>query len=197
MDSLENGKVFVYKNYLNEYLFLEQRKVTENGINYILTESYDEKQRSSSDKFRVTDDKIELIETYIYDYPDSLSKDFKKDKANILETRNLNEGLKYRGYTLTLTILIGGNFKGKMTTKETFIREDKLQLKGKEFDVIVFTNDIDVKAWHRFVPFVSSQTIYTGEKYYARGLGLVKYTTKSEAEESEWTLDEIKSLKSD
>jgi|GEM_PF-2365367 len=194
LDSLRDGKVFIYTNDLGEYFFVEQKKVTENGVDYILKESCEAKKKSSSEKFKMINNEIELIETYIYDYPDSLSDEFTKDKAEILETRNLNDGLKYRGSILKLAQSIG-NFRGKMTTKQTFIREDKLQIIGQNLDVLVFTNDIYAKAWHRYVPFFSTQTTYTGENYYARGLGLVKYTTKADAEETdEWTLYEIRNL---
>jgi hypothetical protein len=93
-----------------------------------------------------------------------------------------------------MKILTSGNIRGNMTAQQKFLREDKLQLNGQDVDVLVFTNDITVKAWHRFIPFFSTETIYTGENYYARGLGLVKYSSNTDTENFEWTLEEIKKI---
>ena len=62
---------------------------------------------------------------------------------------------------------------------------------NEDFDVIVFTNDIKVSASHRYIPFLSSESVYTGENIYAIGLGLVKYSTKKDKELNEWELVSI------
>jgi hypothetical protein len=194
LDSLRDGKIFVYKkNVPNEYYFVEQKLVKENDVEYIINESYDLKEKISAGKFKITNEGIEEIETYLYSYPDSLKNEYQKDRGEILESKNIN-GQKYRGSFIKMKILTSGNIRGNMSAKQTFIREDKLHFKGQDLDVLVFTNDITVKAWHRFIPFFSSETIYTGENYYARGLGLVKYSTNTGTEKFEWTLEEVKKI---
>jgi hypothetical protein len=195
LDSLRDRKIFVYKkNVPNEYYFVEQKLIRENDTEYILNESYDLKQKISAGKFRITKDGIEEIETYLYRYPDSLKNEYQKDKGEILESKNITDGQKYRGSFIKMKILTSGNIRGNMTAQQTFIREDKLPFNGQDLDVLVFTNDITVKAWHRFIPFFSSETIYTGENYYARGIGLVKYSTNTDTEKFEWTLVDIKKV---
>jgi len=195
LDSLRDGKIFVYKkNVPSEYYFVEQKLVRENDVEYILSESYDLKEKISAGKFKLTNEGIEEIETYLYRYPDSLKNEYQKDTGEILESKNLADGQKYRGSFIKMKILTSGNIRGNMTAQQTFIREDKLQFNGQDLDVLVFTNDITVKAWHRFIPFFSSETIYTGENYYGRGLGLVKYSTNTDTEKFEWTLKEIKKI---
>jgi hypothetical protein len=195
LDNLKDGKIFVYeKNIPNEYYFVEQKLVKENDIDYILHETFDLKQKVSAAKFKLTKEGIEEIETYLYRYPDSLKNEYQKDKGEILESKNLIDGKKYRGSFIRMKISTSGNIRGNMTAQQRFIREDKLQLNGQKLDVLVFTNDIIVKAWHRFIPFLSSETIYTGENYYARGIGLVKYSTNTDTEKFEWTLKEIREI---
>ncbi len=195
LDSLREGKIFVYKkNVPNEYYFVEQKLIKENDVEYILNESYDLKEKVSASKFKLTNEGIEEIETYLYRYPDSLKNEYQKDKGEILESKNITDGQKYRGSFIKMKILTSGNIRGNMTAQQIFIREDKLKFNGQDLDVLVFTNDITVKAWHRFVPFFSSETTYTGENYYARELGLVKYSTNTDSEKFEWTLKEIKKI---
>ena len=195
LDSLREGKIFVYKkNVPNEYYFVEQKLIKENDVEYILNESYDLKEKVSAGKFKLTNEGIEEIETYLYRYPDSLKNEYQKDKGEILESKNITDGQKYRGSFIKMKILTSGNIRGNMTAQQIFIREDKLKFNGQDLNVLVFTNDITVKAWHRFVPFFSSETTYTGENYYARELGLVKYSTNTDTEKFEWTLNEIKKI---
>jgi hypothetical protein len=194
-DSLRDGKIFVYKkNVPDECYFVEQKLVRENGTDYIINESYDLKKKISGEKLKVTVDGLEQIETYLYQYPDSLKNEYQKEKGEIVESKNINDGQKYRGFFVKINILTSGNIRGSMTVQQTFIREDKLQFNGQELDVLVFTNDITAKAWHRFIPFFSSETIYTGENYYARGLGLIRYSTNTDTEKFEWTLEEIRKM---
>jgi hypothetical protein len=182
------------KNIPNEYYFVEQKLVKENGVEYLLNESYDLKEKISAGKFKIANGGIEQIETYLYRYPDSLKNEYQKDQGEILESKNINDGQKHRGSFIKMKILTSGNIRGNMTAQQKFLREDKLQLNGQDVDVLVFTNDITVKAWHRFIPFFSTETIYTGENYYARGLGLVKYSSNTDTENFEWTLEEIKKI---
>jgi hypothetical protein len=196
-DSLKDGRIFVYrKNTPGEYLFIERRLVNENGVEYVLSESYDLNKKISAEKFRLTTAGLEEIETYLYRYPDSLKNQFQKDKGEILESRNILDGQKYRGSIFKMKILTSGNIQGKMTVQETYIREDRIRLTEKDslLNVLIFKSDMTVKAWHKFLPFFSSETIYTGENFYGEGLGLVRFSTNTANETSEWTLERIDKL---
>lgn len=196
LDSLNKGKLFVYKkNAPQEYFFIEQKRMTDNGVDYLLYETYNTKQKLSSDKFIVSNSGIQFIETYLYTYLDSLNDDYKKDKGEILEVKNLNDGLKYRGTLIKTKNLTSGKFAGSAVTRERFAREDKFRLKDRSVDVLVFTSETEAKAWLKLFPLFSTKTKYTGENYYARGFGLVKFSMGTDAKYSEWTLIEIKNLK--
>lgn len=195
LDSLDKGKIFVFKRTPDgEYYYVEQKRVKESGTDFILQETYDTKQRVSAEKYKITEDGKELVESYLYNYPDSLSKNFIKDKGEVYELRNITDGHKYRGTYLELRILTSGNIKGQTIAKETFKREDKLMVNNQVVDVLVFTNDMKVSARHRYIPFFSSESVYTGENIYARQLGLVKYNTRKGDEFFEWELVDIKNL---
>ncbi|HEY0770874.1 MAG TPA: hypothetical protein VGD31_11120, partial [Sphingobacteriaceae bacterium] len=65
---------------------------------------------------------------------------------------------------------------------------------NKEVDVLVFKSEITVSARHRFIPFFSSETVYNGDNYLARGIGLVRYSMNSDTEKSDWTLTKISNI---
>ncbi|HEY0656592.1 MAG TPA: hypothetical protein VGD65_25840 [Chryseosolibacter sp.] len=125
-DSLTSGKLFTFKNkHANEFNFVEQQLVRENDGVYLLMESYSLNEKTSSDKFRITANGIEHLEAYLYRQPDSLSDVFVKDKAEILESINTDDGKKYSG-SLTRMRIVSGNYLGNMTSRQTFLREDKM-----------------------------------------------------------------------
>lgn len=194
LDSLGKGKVFVYKEKSDGgYRYVEERKVRESGIDFLMLEIYSENQRVSSDKYKITDTGSELVESYIYHYPDSVSEKFTKDKTDVYEVKNLS-GKKFRGTYLELRTVTSSNIKAAMTAKEEFKSEGKLEVGNQLLDVLVFTSHVKVTARHRYIPFFSSETVYTGEYIYAKGLGLVKYTANTDTESSEWELVDIKDI---
>ena len=194
LDSLSRGKIFVYKNKSDgEYYYVEQKRITESGIDFIIQETYSKDQRVSAEKYKITDTSKELIESYLYSYPDSLSKSFIKDKAEVYEFKNL-KGQKYRGTYSELRIITSSNIKATVTTKEEFKNEGKLKINNQILDVLIFTSDIKTTARHRYIPFFSSETVYTGEHTYAKQIGLIKYTTNTDTESSEWELVDIKNI---
>lgn len=167
----------------------------ENGVDYLVYETYNTKQKLSSDKFIVSNNSSQFIETYLYTYPDSLKDDYQKDKGEILEVKNLNDGLKYRGTLIKTKNLTSGKFSCSAVTRERFACEDIFQLKDRNVDVLVFSSETEAKAWLKLFPLFSTKTKYIGENYYARGLGLVKFSMGTDTEYSEWTLIKIKDLK--
>jgi hypothetical protein len=196
MDSLLSGKIFVYrKNLPGEFTFTEARLVKENGTDFLVYEMYDAKKKISAEKFAITNDGTEQIDAFFYDYPDSTSNEFEKVRMEIVESTNIDDGLKYSGLRREMEGTSSNDFTGEMEMRHRFIREDSIEILGQHIDALVFTNDVRVKAWYRYLPFFSSETTYTGEYYLARGLGVVKYSSNTEKEKSEWTLQEIRSVK--
>jgi len=193
LDSLNNGKIFVYERHPpGQYFFIQQKRTKENGTDYIIQETFDTKQKVSAEKYRVTEQGKELIESYLYYYPDSLSSI--KDRGEIIELKNIGDYKQYRGMYFEFHITTSGNISAKSTTKETFNREAVIELGNKKLDVIIFNNILEISARHKYIPFFSSESVYTGENYYAKRLGLVKYWTKKDNERFDWELVEIKNL---
>ncbi len=197
LDSLRRGKVFVYKkNVPNDYHFVEDKLVDENGMRYILRETSNMSGRVSSEKYAVRDNGIEVMEVLFYRY-DSLTKESVTDQTELTELKNLDNGLPYRGYSVEINITEGqGSTEGKVSSKQIFIRQDKLDVMQQRVDVLVFTNDFVVSSWYKYLPFISKSITYTGENYYARGLGLVKYSQVTAGQNFEWELVAIRNLNS-
>lgn len=193
-DSLDNGKIFVYKRQqTGEYSYVSHKRIKEAGVDYLVQETYNKKERVSGGKYRITNDASESVESYMYTYTDSLSGKFTKDQAEFY-SRNIVDGKKYRGIYLELNVTTSNNIKAKMAFTETFKREDKITIGDRELDVIVFDARMNVKASHRYIPFLSSETVYTGENIYAKHLGLVKYWSESNDERFDWELVQIKNM---
>lgn len=194
LDSLREGKVFVYKkNRTNELAFLEQWVMEENGSDFIVAEWYDTRQKLSASKIKVTPDAMEEVASYLYYYPDSLSSEYDKIKGKIVESRNTDDGKAYKGY-VTAVDTDAGYIQGSVTTRQVFQKEDKFRFQGQDLDALVFASETTSKGWFKFIPFISNKTVYKGNSYYARGLGLVRYGMNTETEKSEWMLVEIRKM---
>lgn len=194
LDSLDHGKIFVFKrNHPEDYYFVEQRRVREGNADFIIQETYGTKQRISAEKFRITEDGQELVEAFLYHYPDSLSNTFTKDKAEIVENRNMEDGKQFRGTYSELRVSSWA-VQGSSITKTSFSRTDKLAIGDNFIDVIVFGCTLETKASLKYLPFISSESIYTGENIYARRLGLIKYWTQKGTERLDWDLIEIRNI---
>ena len=195
LDSLDHGKFFVFRQKSNgEYFYIEQRRITELGIDFIVQDTYSGGRRESTDKIAVAGNGKELVETYFYEYPDSSSEKYIKQKGEIYQWSNLYDGQKYRGTQVELGILTSSNIKGVTMSKEVFSRGEKQWVNGKTLDVLVFTSEMEVSAHAKYLPFLSNKTVYSGENVYAKGLGLVRYSRITKDETSEWELVDIKNV---
>jgi hypothetical protein len=195
LDSLDQGKIFVYKRSPpGEFYFVEQKRLKQDGTEYILQETYDTKERVSSEKYLITETGKELVESYLYFYSDSLSKNFKKKRGEIVSYKNKLDGKKFPGIYIELHIVPEVYYKGESIFTETFKKEDKLLIGDNMLDVVIFDTEIDIHGSARIIPLFSSRSVYIGENIYAKKLGLVKYWTKMDDERFDWELVEIKNI---
>jgi hypothetical protein len=190
LDSLADGKVFTYRERnTGKPLFVKRKRVIENGITYIDEETYNELISISAARIRINTRDAKYVACYEYSQQDT---GLIKIPAQIKESKNLQDGKKYRGIHFVWTILHMDKYWQRSAMDEVFDRQDTVHVGGNAVDVLVFSVHRTYTTKNRYFPFTTmGESNSSGEMYYARGMGPVRFTNRDDSEEWFWTLESI------
>lgn len=184
LDSLADGKMFIFhEKGTDQATSYTRKKVVEGNAVYMAEQDYQNGVILMASKIRITK-KGALYEAC---YRDSLHKIMHDWLPVTVESHNVLIGKPYRG-THKVFRYKSGDYWERLVLDETFEKHDTLHWNGTPVDVLVFTYSQKHSIRNRHFPYdLFSEDTETGKKYYAKGLGLIRFTAGS----ANWTLAEI------
>lgn len=189
LDSLTAGKVFTYREQANDkVIFIKRKKVEENGILYVEEETYNEQILISSAKVSVNARDMRCVAYCEYVQMDT---GLVKVPAEMKECKNVRDGKKYRS-THYAWVMSMKKYWRRFSSDEVFEREDTVHVEGAVVDVLVFRTSTRYTLKNRYFPFTTEiEENGFGETYYARNLGVVRFTENGMGDNRLWKLESI------
>ena len=186
--NIGNGKIFIYRNVkdTNELQFQDCKIITEGERDYLLAKQYNRESTIDSAKYAIDG---QLIESYIF-MPDTPVYKLKGVivKNEIIDDRSrLGKGIsiiEYKAYGNIITI------RGE----EYFLKDTVINWKGHILDCIKTRQTIWMKLENNRDPSTTENTEKVSEGYFAKGIGLIRYSGSSQGRSATMELIEIRDM---
>jgi hypothetical protein len=186
--NLVNGKTFIYRSVkdTNDLRFYDGKIITEGKRDYLLGRQYTRESTIDSAKYAIDG---QLIESYFI-MPDT---PVYKLKGVIVKNEIIDDGsrlgkgisiIEFKAYGNILTI------RGE----EYFLKDTVINWKGQELDCIKTRQTIWMRLENKRDPSATMNTKKVSEGYFAKGIGLIRYSGNSQGRSATMELIEIRDM---
>ena len=193
IDQIGSGKTFVYSNVeaMNQTSYKDLKLITESGVKIILSKQYSNEEKFDSSKTSVDN---KLIETFTFMSPDNSKIGHHPIKGEIIEERVFESRLKF-GERISTISYSGKENVVTIKSEEKYLKDTILTWQGSQLSCIVIRRKSTIGFYSKIIPIAKQELKYNGDSYYAKGIGLIRYTTQTKKNFSTWELIEIKDTK--
>ena len=186
--SIGNGKTFIYRNLkdTNNLRFDDFKIITEGKRDYMLVRQYSRKSTIDSAKYALDG---QLIESYIF-MPDT---PVYKLKGVIIKNEIIDDGsrlgkgisiIEFKAYEHNVITIRG---------EEYFLKDTVINWKGHMLDCIKTRQTIWIK-WENNRDSTTENTEKVSEGYFAKGIGLIRYSGNFQGRSDTMELSEIRDM---
>lgn len=185
-NQIGNGKTFVYQKIgTNEHTYRDLVKKNEAGKTYVINRQYALDKTFDSSK-RLAD---KLIETYIFIFDNG-----RQIKGDIKEDTTIRNKTKF-GLRLQRITYNASDFIVTRISKQEFLKDTSIIWEGKQLDCIAINATYVAEFQSNVNMFLKQESLSSGILYFARGLGLIRYTISFKEENYIWELKAVKDIK--
>jgi len=164
------GKTFVYKNSATDELTFDDLKILDiDGHHFQTLKSYDSK--SVHDSVKLLNGKV--FETFNF----FMNKGGDPIKAENLKDTILNNGLKL-GIHLTERKYEAEELRYLINSQEQFLKDTTVVWENAELPCLVIQVHAEIRIEAKTDTSINHSIEQTSECYYAKGIGIIKYTSQ-------------------
>jgi hypothetical protein len=186
-----SGKTFVFSKVgaENETSLKDLQLITESGKQFFLSKQYSDEAKFDSSK----SSDIKLIETFTFMSPDNSNSTHLPIKGEIKEDKIIDNGTKF-GQSVSKIVYTGNENIVTINSQEEYLKDTVLTWQGKQMNCIVTRMKSTIEFTSKKNPFAKQDIEYSGDSYFAKDIGVVRYTTQTKKDFSIWELTEIKDM---
>ena len=192
-DKIGNGKTYVYTKAgdSNDTVYNDLHLITENGIQYFLVTRYNTTAKLDSMKLTTWDKEVEV---FSFRSPDFSDTNVVCLRGEIKEDTIIDNGTELGKY-LYRVVYLGEKNKVTVRTEEEYLKDTVLLWNGREVNCIVVRATGDKEFAMRGFPFLSRDLKDTDDICYAKGIGMLQFTMRSEDGLVKWELVDLRDMK--
>jgi hypothetical protein len=185
IDQIGDGKTFVFRKvgFPDQISMKDVEIVKESGNEFLISKQYSKDAVFDSSK-RTIDGK--LIESLTYMMGNS-----KPVKGIIQEDKIIKNGSRYGQKVFKVKYEYAGR-NAIINSTEEFLKDTILAYQGEMLSCVVTKLNSTIQFWEEKNPNSKQKILYSGKSFFAKGNGMIRYTSKTEDDFSTWELLEIK-----
>lgn len=193
IEQIGNGKTLVYRKVgaTNQTSFKDLQLITEPGGQFLLSKQYSADAKFDSSKTTIDN---KLIETFTFLLSDTTDNKQLPIKGEIKEDKVIDNGTKF-GQSVYKIVYTGNENVVTISSVEEYLKDTILTWQDEQLDCIVTSMKSKIEFSNTTNPFAKQEIEYKGDSYFAKGIGLIRYTSQTKNDFSIWELIESKDTK--
>ena len=195
LDSKAHEMIYTYVDKNDDDTLVVRYLAVPNGSGWTLSQ-----YNSTNDMLRyeryysISGGRKKLTHEYRHEYPSETSSGYERVEGEIVTFHEIRDGNRYPGLKIKIIFTNSINFRTVLEETSTYAGDTVLMWDNQKVDAIKFYYENSNKTFIKYLPFRNAYYEHKGASYYAKGIGLVKFTAVSEGERASWELISIRKL---
>lgn len=126
--------------------------------------------------YQIISGRKKLLKEFYYEYPGETNDTVQKIEGEIINFKSTNNERKYEDLKVDLSFTNTLGFRTVFSETEEYEKDTTLLWKNELHEAIKFKYTTSKRTFIKYLPFIGSPNNSSGGSYYARGVGLVRYT---------------------
>jgi hypothetical protein len=187
------GKTLIYRKTGSpeQQSLTDVHRLVSNGQTYVLIKHYTPEAKYDSSKVVLEGETFRWLEAYNFYF----SKTTKPLKGEIERIEFTQTG-RYSTRSTATTYVNQEDMKATLSYSEAIEKDTVLVWQGRPLRCLVTNtkSTLEIKPNGLFTQTAGEVVALTAKSYYARGVGLIRYTIRQENDYSEWELTDVKEI---